>query len=149
MEEDNDLLVKRKKEAHTNWSDVSRCSHDMTWIFNWVGVIRSNYEVRQQEHHSWICAVLNFIVITTTVNLGNYGICSYLFVLCSISLLRSRCAEPPQVTEASKASQASKAPQGPQSPQVGKVWQVSKVPLVSKAFQARMQANYMDHYMMA
>ena len=34
MEEDNDLLVKRKKEAHTNWSDVSRCSHDMTWIFN-------------------------------------------------------------------------------------------------------------------
>ena len=56
-----------------------------------------------------------------------YGICYNLFVLCSNSLLRSRCAEPPQVTEASKAShaskasQTSKAPQGPQSPQVGKV----------------------------
>ena len=39
MEKDNDLLVKRKKEAHTDRSDVSRSSDDMTRIFSGVGVL--------------------------------------------------------------------------------------------------------------
>ena len=87
MEKDNDLLAKRKKGSpHQFFIGVTSADVQMIWHGSLVELgFLSNYEVRQQEHHSWICAVLNFIDITTLVNLGNYGICSYLF--CPLSCL--------------------------------------------------------------